>query len=95
MVIRIRDIVGGADTAGQGQTVFRHLVAAFAKDGTVTVSFDGLQTATSSFVNASFVALLQVYPLAVIKQRMKVTSSTRQINDMIKTRLQREALAAA
>jgi hypothetical protein len=59
------------------------------------VSFEGIQTATSSFVNVSFVKLLDDWPLAEIKRRFRVVQSTRQINEMIKSRLAREASALA
>lgn len=95
MVIRIRDLVPGADTADQGGVLLPVLSAAMASDRSFTVSFAGIQTATSSFVNVSFVALLDKYSLATIKQRMRVTNSTRQINEMIRTRMQRASLEAA
>jgi len=63
--------------------------------GSVTVSFDGIQTATSSFVSSAFVALLDHLSYADIKERMRVIDSTRQINDMIKTRLERSPKMAA
>jgi STAS-like domain of unknown function (DUF4325) len=61
----------------------------------VTVSFDGLNIAASSFVAAAFLPLLQEHSLDDLKRRLRVIDSTRQINQMIKSRLQREAAAAA
>jgi hypothetical protein len=95
MVILILDIVGGADTADQGMAAFNHIRDAMQKSGDVTVSFAGLQTATSSFVNMAFVSLLKHYTFDYIKQHLRVVQSSRQINDMIKSRLEREALATA
>jgi STAS-like domain of unknown function (DUF4325) len=97
MVIRIVDIVGAADTADQGSVVFARLRAALASSNRrqVIVSFEGVKTATSSFVNTAFVQLLELMPLAEIKRRIRVVASSRQINDMIRSRLEREALVAA
>jgi hypothetical protein len=95
MVVRILDIVAGADTADQGRSVLDRLRSAIHADGGVTVSFQGVQSATSSFVNSAFVPLLDDHALDSLKQRLRVIHSTRQINDMIKTRLNREALASA
>jgi hypothetical protein len=95
MVIRILDIVAGADTAKQGAVVYDRLKAALANGASVTVSFDGLTIATSSFVAAGFLPLLQQYSFDDLKRRLRVINSTRQINDMIKSRLKREAAAAA
>ena len=61
----------------------------------VTVSFDGVKTATSSFVNVAFVQLLSSYSFQDIKSRLRVVDLTRQINDMIKSRMEREAACAA
>jgi hypothetical protein len=95
MVIRILDIVPGADTAKQGALVYDPLNAALANGSSVTVSFDGLSIATSSFVVTAFLPLLQQYTFDDLKRRLRVINSTRQINDMIKSRLKREAAAAA
>jgi hypothetical protein len=95
MVISVLNIASGADTADQGAAVFIHLRDAMQAGGSVAVTFEGVQTATSSFVNMAFVPLLDDYSFDHIKQHLRVTKSTRQINDMIKTRLERAALAAA
>jgi hypothetical protein len=75
--------------------VYDRLKAALANSASVTVSFDGLNIATSSFVAAAFLPLLQQYSFDDLKRRLRVIGSTRQINQMIKLRLKREATAAA
>jgi STAS-like domain of unknown function (DUF4325) len=95
MVIRIHDVVASADTGDQGQVVFDRLRRELLSNSEITVSFEGVKTVTSSFVNAAFVQLLRTMALGEIKSRLKVVNSTRQINDMIRTRLEREGLAAA
>jgi STAS-like domain of unknown function (DUF4325) len=52
-----------------------------------TVSFDGIKTVTSSFVNAAFVPLLKSYRLAEIERRLVVVDSTWRIYDSIKCTL--------
>jgi hypothetical protein len=95
MVIRILDIVPGANTHEQGARVFDALQKALRNPGPEVVSFDGVQTATSSFVHSAFVALLDHFSYRDLKARLRVIDSTRQINDMIKTRLERSASVAA
>lgn len=95
MVIQVRDLVVGADTADQGAVVYARLHVAMKSGKPFVVSFSRIQTATSSFVNAAFVRLLKDYSFGDIKKRMKVTESTRQINEMIRTRLEKSALQAA
>jgi uncharacterized protein DUF4325 len=95
VTIQIHDLVAGANTADQGSAVLPHLRSAMAGGAPFVVSFGDIQTATSSFVNASFVPLLRDFSFWDIKSRMRVTDSTRQINQMIKARLERTALQAA
>jgi hypothetical protein len=95
MVILIKDIVRSADTGDQGEAVFLHLRQAMDTDSVVVISFEGIRTATSSFVNTAFIQLLSTFPLSEIKRRLRVINSTRQINDMVRTRLEREAAGDA
>jgi STAS-like domain of unknown function (DUF4325) len=90
-MIRILDIVPSADTADQGLVVLAHLLRGLRQNEDVVVSFDGLRTATPSFVNASFAELLRDYPLDEIKRRVKIIKSTRLINEVVKERLLWEA----
>ena len=55
MVIRIADIVRSADTAEQGEAVFARLRQTMVANAEVTLSFEGVRTATSSFVNTALV----------------------------------------
>lgn len=92
MVIRIRDFVSGANTSEEGETIFNRLSAELSQQkSAIVVSFDGIQTATSSFVNAAFVELLNRFSYSDLRARLKVTNSTRQINEMIKMRLARSS----
>lgn len=95
MVIQVADIVPGANTAEQGGRVFEILRNTLSAPGVVTISFEGIQTATSSFVNTALVALLDDFSYEDLRSRIRVTNSTRQINDMIKTRLERSGSEAA
>jgi STAS-like domain of unknown function (DUF4325) len=95
MVIQVHDLVAGADTADQGNVVFSHLHAAMKAGAPFVVSFGKIQTATSSFVNAAFVRLLKDYSFNDIKKQMRVIDSTRQINQMIRMRLERAAMQPA
>ena|SRR5258708_4395627 len=91
MEISIKRIAGGADTGGQGETVYGLVVAALKEHQFVVLDFAGVQTATSSFVNAALVQMLDLHSFDEIKRRVRVVRSTRQINEMIKSRLEREA----
>jgi STAS-like domain of unknown function (DUF4325) len=91
VVICVKELAGGADTAAQGERLFAALTDALQATDIITVSFVDVQTATSSFVNLAFVPLLLTFSLDEIKRRVRIVNSTRQINEMIKMRLTREA----
>lgn len=91
MVIRISDLVTSCDTADQGDVVLTALCKALSQDRYVALSFSGMSTATSSFVNAAFVRLLEAMSFDEIKARIAITASTRQINEMIRYRLRYES----
>lgn len=91
VLIYVKHLVDSADTADQGAAVFPRLRDGFDAGEDVILSFDGITTATSSFVNTALIPLLKSVPLASLKKRMKIIQSTRQINDMVKSRLEREA----
>src|ERR1700742_2939082 len=88
--IAVAKIAGSAATAAQGGLVYQALEQALTQAGPVVVDFDGINTATSSFTNLSFVKLLSTRKLRDIKKRLRVVNSTRQINEMIKSRMERE-----
>jgi hypothetical protein len=95
MEILIKQIAGGADTAAQGEIVLRSLVDPLKQGSQVIVNFDGVTTATSSFTNAAFVPLLADFSMEQIRKSLRIVRSSRQINDMIKTRLDRESAKVA
>lgn len=94
-VIRVHDICGAADTGPQGDKLYCAIVLELAHSDQITISFAGIDTATSSFVNASLFRLLTNVSLDDIKKRVKIINSSRQINDMIKRRLSPEVTIAA
>ncbi len=89
MEISVKDIAGGADTATQGEVVLKALKLELSRGKNVVVTFDKITTATSSFTNAAFVPLLSDFSFEEIRKSVRIVHSTRQINEMIKTRLQR------
>lgn len=84
MVVRILDITQGADTADQGSKVHQRILDALKAGGRVVISFDGVQTASSSFVNVCLVQLLDHMSLDDLKKRIAIIHSNHQINEMIK-----------
>jgi hypothetical protein len=52
----------------------------------VTVSFEGFDSVTSSFVNSAFIALLDSLDFDQVRARLQFADSKRQINEMIRSR---------
>jgi hypothetical protein len=89
--ISVVEVAGRGDTADQGVLLHKALITALRDStGTVLVNFHCLTTITSSFANLAFVQLLTEWPLSELKRRLKIVNSTRQINEMVKSRLERE-----
>lgn len=90
-LISVSQVSVRGDTADQGALLHKAIVKALNKsDDAVTISFDGLTTITSSFANLAFVQLLSGWTLGDLKKRLRIVNSTRQINEMVKSRLERE-----
>lgn len=84
--IDVARVVAAADTNEQGEVVFNVLLGELQR-GTVILSFEGIKTATTSFVNSGFVPLLDSLSIEDIKQNLRIVESTKQINDLIRARL--------
>lgn len=95
MVIYVSLVAGSADTQAQGAALYEAMRSALSKAVNITVSFAGIDVATSSFVNMSFIRLLDDMRLAELKARVRVIDSTKPINDMIKKRLEEGNLWSA
>ena len=91
MVMPVLRVVSAADTAEQGAAFLSAVIAELAQNEVVTLSFSGVTSMTSSFANAGLVPLLERFSLGEIKRRLRIVHSTRQINDMVRSRLEREA----
>jgi hypothetical protein len=90
-LISVIDVAGRGDTADQGVVLHKALVTSLRdSSGPVSIDFHGLTTITSSFANLAFVQLLTEWRLSELKKRLKIVNSTRQINEMVKSRLERE-----
>lgn len=69
-----------------GQIVFDLIYPYIKEAKPVEVSFEGIYSVTSSFINSAFVALLDSFEFERIKVTLKVTNSNIHINRLIKQR---------
>jgi len=94
MVIKVLDLVRHCYTWVDGEIVGRAIRQALTNKEKVVVSFAGVEDVPTSFVNAAFVKLLDDFSYTHIRSNLSVINSTRQINEMIKRRLDFEAKRA-
>lgn len=86
MVIRALDLVRQCYSQDDGQKVFDVLLPKLKRGERIELSFDGVDTVPSSFINTALIHLLDVLPFETIKSSLRFVNTTRQINDMIKSR---------
>jgi hypothetical protein len=85
-VIRILDHVQTYSTYEDGEVIYQ-LIAKELRDGrNVTLSFFGIKSIPSAFVNAALVKLIEEFDFDYIRSRLKIVDSTRQINRLVKDR---------
>lgn len=90
MVIRALDHVNQCYTQDDGQIVYQVILPHLKNNELVELSFDGVEVIPSSFINTALIALLEVLPFESIKKNLKFTNTTKQINEMIKSRFEFE-----
>lgn len=86
MVIRILDHIEHASSYEDGDVIFKLISTPISRGEDVVVSFDGIQAVPSAFINASLVRLAELTTVGAIRAHLKITHSTRQINEIIKSR---------
>lgn len=87
VILKVTSIAKKAYTFEDGQIVYTKIHEAFEKGDGVILSFEGVDSIPSSFANGCFVKLLETYGMQRIKSSLKIENSTKQINGMIKARL--------
>ena len=91
MVIKPLDFLDHCYTAEDGTAVFKRILPVLQEGEQVTVSFEGVDSVPSSFVNAAFIQLLSTFPYEQIKKQLSFENSTKQINEMLRKRFEFES----
>lgn len=72
---------------GEDGRVIRDLLTGYLKrQEPVTVSFSGVQSVPSSFINVALISLLGSFSFDQIRRQLRFVDTTSQINEMIRTR---------
>jgi hypothetical protein len=88
MVVRILDHVDTASTYEDGDKIYRLIAPELDAGNEVAVSFDGIHAVPSAFVNGAFVRLLETLPFSTVRSKLKILDSTRQINELVRSRFE-------
>ena len=91
MVVDVLSLVPHCYTYRDGEQVAEVIRIALRAGQDITLSFRGVRGVPSSFVNAAFVGLLDEFPVSVIRQRVRIVDSSRQINATIRDQVMGEA----
>jgi hypothetical protein len=86
MVIRITDHVRTFSTYADGEVIHRLIAKELRARRNVTLSFSGIKSIPSAFVNAALVKLLEEFEFDYVRSRLSIVDSTRQINRLIRDR---------
>lgn len=90
-IISVLSYVQSCYNNADGDVIRKLLEAQLRNNTPVTVSFKGVNSVPSSFVNSALVPLLDDYSFEKIKSLIKFSDTNSQINEMIRTRLTFEA----
>lgn len=88
MVVKVAEHVAAASSYADGDVIFRLLLEPVQKGEPVTVDFTGITSVPSAFVNAAFVRLLEHVSFDQVRKTLRFEQSTRQINDLIRSRFE-------
>lgn len=84
--IEILEHVSSASTYEDGGKIFCLLKEQIDRNENVELSFTGISSVPSAFVNAAIVQLLEHFEFSRIRAQLRFVNSTRHINQLIKSR---------
>lgn len=91
MDVDIKSITPRCYTNEDGTKVLNFILPFLKKGEAVCISFKGVDAVPSSFVNTAFIPLLDHFDFEYIKKSLTFTHTSRQINEIIKSRFVFEA----
>lgn len=90
VTIRVLNVVPRTFNNDDGRAVHDAIREALARDEVVTLSFDGVDSVPSSFVNSAFITLLRDLTFDEVRRRLRFVKTNSQINEMIRSRFTQE-----
>lgn len=90
-LIRVLDHVERCYNANDGQIIHDVIQKQLHQSDSVTLSFEGVDSVPSSFVNVALISFLDQYEFDEIKRKLRFVKTSSQINEMIRSRFSFEA----
>jgi hypothetical protein len=86
MVVKVLEHVRSASSYDDGEVIFKLILPLVKSGERVVVDFSGITSVPSAFVNSAFIRLLEHVSFNQVKATLSFTQSTRQINQLIRSR---------
>lgn len=86
MVIEVLNYVERCYSNDDGIIINNIINKALENGNQVVISFKGVNSVTSSFINSAFIELIKNYDLEFVKNQLMFTNSNKSINRMIRDR---------
>ena len=86
--IRILDHIAHCADYDDGAIIYKLIYNELIKGNAVELSFDGVLSTPSAFINASLIQLLSDFPFDYIRSHLSIINSTKQINELIRQRFE-------
>lgn len=83
MTIVIKDKVSGTLSNIEGLNLFYIIERELENSDVIILSFGGINTISSSFLNSSIGAIIDKYGIEILKEKIKITNYTRAIANTI------------
>lgn len=85
-LLKLEDHVDQCYSNADGEVIKQQLMHNFNNNERVIVSFHGVDSASSSFINSAFIDLLENYDFSFIKSHLGFIDTNKTINEAIKRR---------
>jgi hypothetical protein len=86
VTIKISDYVNHCYTNDDGDTIRELVLKQFHSNQKVVLSFSGIDSVSTSFLNSALIDLLDLYSFDYIKEHLGFANSSKSINDAIRRR---------
>ncbi len=86
MVINILDYTESTSTYEDGEKIYNLIHQALKNNEQVILSFNGISSVPSSFINSALIRLIEDFSFETIRSKIAIINSTKNINELIKSR---------